>query len=106
MSYEGRHWGCGHDRKICDGHCGDICARCGEGKANHENNLEILCKGFVLKVPAAEQLANIYDFLSETEGLSTSEIIEGLREEGIGIADFQKRTLRLLEKLRNKWSKK
>lgn len=21
MSYEGRHWSCGHDRKECDGHC-------------------------------------------------------------------------------------
>lgn len=23
MSYEGRHWSCGHDRKECDGNCRD-----------------------------------------------------------------------------------
>ena len=34
MSYEGRHWGCGHNRKECDGNCQPInkimdCPVCG-----------------------------------------------------------------------------
>ena len=98
MSYEGRHWGCGHDRKECDGHCQDICARCGQGKANHDNNIEILCRGFVTNIPATEQLANIYDFLSEIDDLSTCEVMESLLDEGIDIDDFKKRTQKLIDK--------
>lgn len=28
MSYEGQHWGCGHDRKECDGDCNRQETRC------------------------------------------------------------------------------
>ena len=77
----------------------DICARCGQGKANHDMQPEILCAGFLTEIPAAEQLANIYDFLSEVDDLSLSEIREELFVEGIDYDDFVKRTKSLIWKL-------